>query len=166
MSSTPDYRISATDVTGMDDGSFAWAIIEKAWPDVQEPDISVKCKNATKGQKAVLAVTFCQREVDNGGFEQIFHNETGGIIGEVISGFELLGMKNRADLVSRARAFFPASVQIEDQQSRRNYLAGVSASARSAFFDPLDQEFYADSEPKLWPFFRKYVDQHPDEFFR
>ncbi len=166
MSSQPDYRISASDVTGMDDGGFAWAIIEKAWPDVQEPDISVKCKNATRGQRAVLAATLCQREVDNGGLEQFFQNETGDIVAEVISGFEALGMKDRADLLRRARAFFPANVQVEDQQSRRNYLAGVPASTRSAFFDPLDQEFYADSEPKLWPHFRKYVDQHPEEFFR
>jgi hypothetical protein len=62
-----DYRIPRTSVEGMNDSSLFWAVIEKAWPDVEHPEVTEKLHNCTPGQIALLAITLFIREVNNGG---------------------------------------------------------------------------------------------------
>lgn len=163
MSTRPDYRIPASSVSGMDDGHLFWAVIEKAWPDVQEPDLSKKLMHATPGQKAILAITIFIRELDNGGFEQFFWNESGDIANEVIAGFLRLGSPEHAEVVRRATRFFGSISSTPKQAARREYLSQATMADKESYFEPLSETLYG--EPRLWPLFRRYLDQHPEEFF-
>jgi hypothetical protein len=164
MLPTHDYRISASSVVGMNDGNLFWTIIEPVWPDVQDPEISTKLSRATPGQKAILAATIFVRELDNGGFAQFFWNESGDVVAEVIAGFERLGSPDRANVVRQALTFFGSNVSVADQQVRRDLLDKRSRADKDAFFDPLNEKLYG--EMRLWPLFRRYLEQHPEEFFK
>jgi hypothetical protein len=163
MAAQPDYRIAKSSVAGMDDGHLFWAVIAKAWPDVQEPDVSKKLPHATPGQRAILSLTIFIREIDNGGFEQFFHNSSGDIVVEVIAGFVCLGSPENAEVVRQALRFFGPGGATASRSTRCDVLERTSRAEREAYFEPLDKKFYG--EKRLWPLFRRYLDQHPDEFF-
>jgi hypothetical protein len=147
----------------MDDGQLFWAVIAKAWPDVEEPDDRKKLQHATAGQRAILATTIFIRELDNGGFEQFFYNSSGDIADEVIAGFVRLGSPEHAGVVRQALAFFGPNGATANQSARRDMLQRTSKADKDAFFEPLSQKLYGES--RLWPLYRQYLDQHPTEFF-
>ena len=163
MSSKIDYRIPKASIEGKSEDAVFWAVIAKAWPDAEEFDVTKKLQFATPGQRAILATTLFIREVDNGGLEQFFHNETGDIAQEVILGFERLGSPENAEIVRQALTFFGPGSAIASQSARRDSLQKTSRTEKDGFFEPLNQKLYG--EPRLWPLFRRYLDQHPDEFF-
>ncbi len=163
MSAQPDYRIPRSSVENVSDGKLFWSVIAKVWPDVQEPDVSKKLQFATTGQRAILATTLFMRELDNGGFEQFFHNESGDIVDEVISGFVCIGSPENAEVVRQALSFFGPNCGTADQTARCDMLDRASTADKDAFFEPLNKKLYG--ETRLWPLFRRYVDQHPNEFF-
>jgi hypothetical protein len=163
MASLPDFRIPLTSVAGMDDPELLWAVINQAWPDVAEPDVMKRLQYCTPGQRALLSITLFIREVDNGGLEQFFWNSSGEIADEVISGFERLDALDKAAVIRQALIFFSSARSTPDQTVRREFLSARSRSEVKAFFEPLNEKLYGES--KLWPLFKRYIDQHPQEFF-
>ena len=163
MIAKPDYRIPFAAVSGVSQGTFFWRIIEKAWPDIEEPDEMKRLGFATPGQRAILAITLFIREVDNGGLQQFFGNSTGQICDEVIVGFERLGAPDYAATVRQALSFFGPVRVTPDQAARSARLSSLPRPERDAFFDPLDEKLFG--ETRLWPIFKLYVDKHPEEFF-
>jgi hypothetical protein len=77
----------------------------------------------------VPIVYYLNADVQNGGFDQYFHNTAGELVDEAIDGYRALGLGRQADVVERANAVF------------------VRNKGRSAGRDPdldvLDKEYYA-----------------------
>ena len=159
---TTDYRIPRRSTDGMNDGSLFWAVIERAWPDVEQPDVFQKLRNCTSGQRALLAITMFIREVDNGGLEQFFGNTSGDLAPEVIRGFELLGAFDKANVLRSAMAFFGIAEPFPPRTVRRQLVRAKDKSEIESVIEPLNRQLYGEQE--LWPLFRKYLEAYPVSF--
>jgi len=156
------FRIPHSKIVGMDDYEFFWAIIEPIWPDNSVIDELEHISQGTPGQRAIYATTLFMREVDNGGLEQFFLNSSGLYSKEVLIGFQLLGMNEHAEIIKRSFNFFPNGEVPLDSEERQEYLNKKEKEIK-AFFEPLSDQIYG--EERLFPYFRKYIESHPEEFF-
>jgi len=105
-----DFRIARSDVAdGADVAEVAWKVIEPMWGLLKtpyEPDERLQTV-ATPGQRAFYALHWTISEVSNGGFHQYFYNSTGYLAPEAITGAELLGASEYANVIRRATSIFP-----------------------------------------------------------
>ena len=62
----------------------------------------------TTGQRGLIAVDWCQKEIRNGGFAQLFENSTGKLLPWAIDGFRTIGADEHAAICSRAAAMLGA----------------------------------------------------------
>jgi len=158
-----DFRIPRSSVVGLkDEGDYFWALIERVWPEEAVGELE-RLKSATPGQRALYVTTLFVREVDNGGLDQFFSNSSGMYASEVRKAFRLLGADEHAAAFEKAIKIFPGGRPPLDQEDRQNLLEDIPEARRRAFFEPLEQDLYG--EHRLWPYFQKYVDMHPNEFF-
>src|SRR5262249_32215993 len=147
-----DFRIPRSKVAGLDESDYFWALIEPVWPD--DPSMSLEdelahISLATPGQRALYVVTLCIREVCNGGFEQFFCNSSGMYASEVREGLRLLGADEYAAAFEKALKVFPEAEVPLDQEERQSVIEWIPKARRSAFFAPLEEEFY--EEHRIWP---------------
>lgn len=161
-----DFRISLSQVRGASDADLAWAVIEPLWDAVvfsRGPRAVAETLGlATAGQRALLAVDWCQKEVQNGGFEQFFLNPTGVLSHEALEGFRLLGASAYAELLKQALRAFPGGVAPPTRGERARHL--MRLDDRAAFFERLDRAFLdllarEDLEVIRTRFVRDYSDQ-------
>jgi hypothetical protein len=157
-----DYRISKASVEGMSDADYFWALIEPIWPDSSVEDELEHISYGTPGQRALYATTLFMREVDNGGIEQFFWNSSSLYCYEVLEGFKLLGMTEYYETLNKALTFFPDSKVPSDWIERQKYIDNRKDEIKS-FFEPLNDVIYG--EERLYPYFHKYVETHPKDFF-
>jgi hypothetical protein len=157
-----DFRIPRSSVDGLDEGDYFWALIEKVWPDDAANELQ-RLRSATPGQRALYVTTLCIREVGNGGLDQFFSNSSGMYAGHVRKAFRLLGAEEPAEAFEKALKIFPGGRAPVDEGERQSLLDEIPDERRKAFFKPLEEELFG--EHRLWPYFQKYVDMHPSEFF-
>jgi Domain of unknown function (DUF4375) len=86
----------------------------------------------------MYAAHFCQSEVCNGGFDQLFYNGTGVLAPEAAEAFREIGQTRIAALIESAMNLLGNSYP-RDWEDRRDRLSEVPRSA----LDALDNEFYA-----------------------
>jgi hypothetical protein len=156
-----DFRIAKKTVVGMDDASLFWALIERMWhADVDE---HVRMRLATPGQRALYTITWCFREVANGGFNQFFYNTGGNHTDVIRNALRELGADEHADAFETALTAFPRSNVPVEVEVRRALLESIPKNRRLAVFEPVEKTFF--NEENIWPFFREYVEKHENEFF-
>ena len=158
-----DFRISRSSVSGMDDAAFFWALIEPLWPDVNVVDELRHLSAATPGQQALYATTVFLREVDNGGLEQFFYNSSGLYTEAVRVGLRLLGAAQHLAALEAAIGLFPGAQVPVDGEERAKAIQGITRERGRRVFEEMDDQLFG--EDRLWPFFRRYVEKHPEEFF-
>jgi len=146
----------------MTDEELFWAVIEPIWPDETIVDELKHISKGTPGQKAIFATTLFMREVDNGGIEQFLFNSSGIYSKEVLKGFELLEMKDHYEITKKAFGFFLFGKVPKDWGKRQRYLA-KREKKQVSFFEPLNDQIYG--EERLYPYFKKYIHSHQNEFF-
>lgn len=158
-----DYRISRASVQGMDDSELFWALIEPLWPTQRVLDELCHLAAATPGQQALYTVTLFIREVDNGGLTQFFKNSSGIYTEAVRDGLRLLAADQHAAAFEAAIAFFPHGRVPVDRDARSNAVQAIIDERGKKAFRDLDKQLFG--ERRLWPFFRSYVEAHPEDFF-
>jgi hypothetical protein len=158
-----DFRIPRSTVDGLDEAEFFWALIEPVWPDASVDDELAHIALATPGQRALYIVTLCIREVCNGGLDQFFSNSSGMYADEVRKALRLLKANEHAAAFEKAMKVFPGARVPVDRDDRQSLLEAIPKARRKAIFKPLQEEFFG--EERIWPYFQKYVDEHPSEFF-
>lgn len=168
-----DYRIDRSSTKGLDDSEVAWAAIEplvEAFSHAESPEAEEKVlAGATEGQRLLLALDCCQKEVRNGGFEQFFWNSAGGFWREALEGFLRIGGGAYAELLGKALAVFPEGKPPLSRGERCSLLESISEDDLEAIFDPLESAFYdllSHEETDLERLRADFVRAHPDEFFR
>jgi hypothetical protein len=155
---------------GADVAEVAWKVIEPMWDVLKtpyEPDERLQ-KVATPRQRALYALHWTISEVSNGGFHQYFYNPTGYLAPEAITGAELLGAREYANVIRRAISIFPSEEALRDLDERQEILEQATDNP-NAFLSTLDDAFYALLEsPTQNPdvFVGPYIEAHPEEFFR
>jgi hypothetical protein len=157
-----EFRIPYSETEEMSEEELFWAVIEPIWPDEFVVDELEHLSKGTPGQRAIFSTTLFMREVDNGGIEQFFFNSSGIYSNEVLEGFKLLGMKEHYETVKKAFDFFPRGKVPADWRKRQKYLAKREKKL-ATFFEPLNDQIYG--EERLYPYYRKYIDAHHNEFF-
>ena len=73
---------------------IAWMAIEPLWDDLPLSNASklrVFMSEITNGQKALISIDWCQKEIRNGGIKQLFLNSTGNLVPYAIEGYNLIG---------------------------------------------------------------------------
>ena len=155
---------------GADVAEVAWKVIEPMWGVLKTPYESDDRLQtvATPGQRAFYALHWTISEVSNGGFHQYFYNSTGYLAPEAITGAELLGASDYADVIRRATSIFPSEEALRDLDQRQEILEQATDN-QDAFLASLDDELYALLEsPTQNPdvLFGPYIEAHPEEFFR
>jgi hypothetical protein len=93
----------------------------------------------------LLAAHWCQDEVLNGGFIQLFANSSGVLAPEAGKAFQAIGLPQWATLVGQAISYFgPEYPRAQDE--RNSVLPSRPAGKTAAEWDPfysLDGQFYA-----------------------
>lgn len=156
----------------MDEANLSWAVIEPLWEAVDFSKgfkgVSEALSKASAGQKHLLAVDWCQKEVRNGGFEQFFLNSTGMLWKEALAGFRAIGARDYAVLLETALSLFPDGEAHITKSERAKYLRSVPKKEREELFDPLETEFYRlldNPDTDLEKYRATFVRENPDEFF-
>jgi Domain of unknown function (DUF4375) len=119
---------------------------------------------ATLGQRAIYSLNVVDREVNNGGFHQLFSNSSGALTCAAQSGAELIGATAQADILREAAALFPDAAVPEDRDQRNRALDDLPSEA-DAKLSSLDDRWY-DGDRDLEKLMVHYIEEHPEEFFR
>lgn len=150
-----DTRVTRNAAHGLTEEDLFWTLMEPAW---EGPG------HGTKGQRLLACVTYFIRDVDNGGIEQAIWNRDFSELREVIDSLEELGAPSEALLLAKAEQLLLGPRPPEDLEVRRTLLEQRERSWLNKHIEPLNRQMYG--EERLYPHFRAYVDQHPEEFFR
>jgi len=94
-------------------------------------------------EQGYVAVWCFAVEINNGGFHQYFHNNTGDSALQALNALEQSGAKETSSILSKAlSAFEPVGGYVADREKRIELLKKLPDS----FFDTLDNEFYDGQE--------------------
>jgi hypothetical protein len=118
-----------------------WLLIEPIWDSIKIDGVELFLRTyraVTPGLALLYAAHFCQSEVCNGGFEQLFLNSTGVLAPEAVAGFRAIGQQGVADVVQTAMDELEVPYP-RDRTLRTLQLADLTPKK----FDALDSRFYA-----------------------
>jgi hypothetical protein len=126
----------------MADGEKYWGVVEPIWDAVEiyeGPDVFLKTFGQVDHKAGLLfAAHFCQSEVCNGGFHQLFSNSAGVLAPEAVEGFTAIGETELAGVISQAMSVLGAPY-VRDRAPRRAALDRLSSDS----FKELDEKFLA-----------------------
>ncbi len=112
-------------------------------------------------QRNILCVWSACGEVDNGGFEQYYFNDSGDWAVDTPQAFEAVGAPDLARIVSTANALFPAGCPSRSAAMRQQELEALSPSALRKL-EKLSAEF---DSTIIDPLLTNYVQQHALDLF-
>jgi hypothetical protein len=166
MKYAADARILLTD----DPAELAWLAIEPLWHELPlhpPARLSAFMANLTPGQRGLIALDWCQKEIRNGGIEQLLVNSTGGLIPFAIDGFRLIGGSSYAaileEVVQQLGPEYPLA-----RAFRKRMVDALSPTQRRRI-DELDTEFLnllTLPDHDLEQLRGGFVRTHPNEFVR
>ena len=151
------YRVGDEQI---DDGDMQ-AIITPLWWEVSIYDGETEMMDAlerfTDAQKYVWAIQWYYSEVENGGHDQFFYNDTGIVWELALEGLLEIGCNTFAAILKEAAeriGGFPS----KDRETRWHEM-----SMHNADFEDLDRKFY-DREHELDNYLREYVRRNRGAF--
>jgi len=121
-------------------GSY-WEAVEPIWDKISINDVEMFLETyaqAPPHAALLYAAHFCQSEVCNGGFHQLFYNSTGVLAPEAVRGFHAIGQHKVAETVQAAMDVI-GSPYPRDRELRWAILSRFSPRD----FDALNEQFYA-----------------------
>ena len=162
----PDLRVSRRSVAGFDEDALCFAVVEPIWPDFSRADEREHISQGTPGQQAIFYTMIFAREVDNGGFRQFFSNSMGIYWPAVERGLDALGAEEHlAALESVSRSFANGNPPAR-QSERKKIAAGFSKEELENIALAEDRIYNLGGfEQRLVPYWKAYIDGHPEEFF-
>ena len=83
-------------------------------------------QSLTHAEKTVFCIDSLSREMENGGFSQLFHHDAGAIILDMLESLEKIRAKRSHAVVLQIVNFFPDGIVPEDEENRINTFDPVS----------------------------------------
>ncbi len=121
-------------------------------------------KDLSVGQRASYAVWLVEAEVNNGGFNQFYHNSSGVFAEMDTEAFRIFGAAKFADLMEKANKLY-SSIKPELEKKLDGSMESFSKSYEDNPLNDLDTEFYAlYSEENLNKLRIDYIRSHINEF--
>lgn len=164
----PDFRISRDSVVGLNQKDLCWAVVDFIWPDADiEPHYELsRVADGTPGQQAVYATMLYAQEVDNGGLKQFFLNSSGMYWRNVAAGLKLLDASEQARIFEAALDAFPEGRPSDDRAERRQVFESLSKEQKDDWRAKEDQIYRAGGFfDNLLPYWVRYIESHPKDFF-
>jgi len=162
-----DFRIERT-TRNQSDYSWLFYEVEKSFwgpsgTDADKADVAL----GTPGQRALFVMTLFARLVDNGGLMSFFQS-AGFYSREVAEALTLLQFAEMQDVFAASLALVcKEAAAPEDEKAARAMLRNLSEGEIEKL-DAITERLYAGSgvEERLLPYFKAYVDAHPQDFFK
>ncbi|WP_259071356.1 DMP19 family protein [Mucilaginibacter sp. X4EP1] len=95
----------------------------------------------SKPQMAFYFNQELEREINNGGFDQYFHNSSGRYADATVDTLKLIGAEKTAAILEEAIKVFPDKTVPIDEDLRQDVLDQISTDA-SEHWEMLDQQFF------------------------
>jgi hypothetical protein len=167
MENKPDFRILRTEANREDYEQLFYEIEKSFWG----PTGSVKDKEyvaqGNPGQRTLFVMTLFARLVDNGGLTSFFEC-TPYYTPEVQEALKLLQFHDMERAFAEALAIiFEGKTVPEDIEVVRDMMDALTDDVTRKI-DTITDRLYDGSgvEARLFPYFKQYVDAHPEEFFK
>lgn len=159
------------EILRLDDlAEIAWLAIEPIWDDLplrSHRRLAEFMADLTEGQRGLIALDWCQKEIRNGGFEQLLSNPTGNLVPYAIAGLRLIGAERYAAILDEVAAMF-GSEYPRTGSARARSLRRLLRDQTQCMRD-LEEEFLgllADPEQDLERYRGRFVLERPEEFVR
>ena len=151
------YRVTDEQI---DDGDIQ-SVITPLWWEVSiydgETEMLDALENFTEPQKYVWAIQWYCAEVENGGHDQFFYNDTGIVWEIALEGLRKIGCETFAAILEEAAQRI-GGCPSKDRETRWHEM-----SMHNAEFEDLDSKFY-DREHELEQYLRDYVRDKREAF--
>lgn len=159
----PDFRVPRP----ADDASIDIVDVvhpyEKALANVEsEEQAQAIVEAATPGQRLLWAYNRFFTEMEWNGIDFLFLNPTYGLVDEIIEAAEAFGLADEAQLLRDAKALFPEGGPSDDDDERQAQVDAIGEDA----WQPLHERWRTIAESSSAEPIRRYILEHPDEFFR
>jgi hypothetical protein len=138
------YSANPEKLNTSDMAQLAWNAIEPLWEDLPYSNAKKLDKflsEITEGQKALISIDWCQKEIRNGGLKQLFTNSTGNLVPFAIKGFNQIGANEYASLLLEAASIFGATYP-STVSGRKNALKELGKPAVDKL-EKIDDEFFS-----------------------
>jgi hypothetical protein len=153
-----------------DMAELAWRAIEPIWDDLPlhpPARVSAFMADLTAGQRGLIALDWCQKEIRNGGVRHLLVNPTGGLVPLAIDGFRLIGADAYASVLAEVAQLLGPEYPVASGP-RKRALRTLSSTQRqrideleAAFLDLLNTP-----DQDLEQYRGRFVQTHSDEFVR
>jgi len=167
MADRPDFRVPRPPAGAVDYDQLFCDITEAIWPPDRVTDKLAHIAQGTPGQRALFVTTLFARLVDNGGLAGFF-GPGGFYSGHVAEGLRTLGAQDLLEAFVEGLNLLTRGEDVpRDDEARQGLIYSLSGRATAAL-DSIDRKLYGGSsvEERLYPYFKRYVDAHPQEFFQ
>ncbi len=166
----PGMRYSASPAILQNDdlSQVAWDAIEPIWYDLPlSPSKKMVgfLDELSEGQRGLIALDWCQKEIRNGGFLQLFVNSTGNLVPWAIEGFQMIGAANYAKILARAAGMLGADYPTS--ATARMQIIGLWSSVQVQELDRHNVAFYTllnSPDEELERYRGTFVKSHPNQF--
>jgi len=119
-------------------------------------------ESLTNAEKTIYCIDSLSREMENGGFGQLFHHDAGAICLDMLEALEKIRAKKSHAVVQQMVNFFPNGIVPEDEEERLNTFDQLA----SELVDEIagcDERFY-DAGENLIELTLKFVAKNLSQF--
>jgi hypothetical protein len=161
-----ELRIDRNSVRGMSDEDLCCAVVDPVWPTAEIVDELGHIAKATPGQRTIYSTMLYAREVDNGGLRQFLSNSSGMYSQSVSEGLRLLDAAVLHPGFETVLSYFPDSHAPTDRKKRKQLLENFSKGQWEAI-GAHEKDVYGMGgfETVLVPYWVRYINEHPGDFF-
>ncbi len=162
------YAASPEILESDDLAQVAWNAIEPIWDDLpirRFKALAEFMEGLTEGQRRLIALDWCQKEIRNGGFAQLFENPTGNLVPWAVEGFRMIGAHKYSTIVESVVSMLGPTYPTSSAARKRAYGA-LSQSQRREIEKAEDAFYVLLSSPidDLEEYRGGYVKRHPEQF--
>ncbi len=150
-----DTRLLRSSVEHLPDDEYFWTLMEPSWGEQSK---------GTVGQRILASTTYFIRDVGNGGLEQALWNFDPAEVNLVIESLDLLDATRHAAVIRTGLRTLLGNSPPPTLEERRVIIDALNREWLDEHVEPLNEQLYG--EDSLWPYYRKYIEQYPVEFFR
>ncbi len=164
------YSASPAILQTQDLAQLAWDAIEPIWDDLpfqRFSSLTKFMKDLTDGQRGLIALDWCQKEIRNGGLPQLFTNSTGNLVPWALEGFQQIGATKYFSILSEAASMLGTPYP-ESGAARRTALGSLGSQQKNRL-KTLELEFFSllsSESDDLEGFRGGFVRDHPEQFVR
>ena len=167
MTSKCDFRVRRTEANRASYPQLFCDIETSFWGPTGTEKDKAYVAQGTPGQRALFVMTLFARLVDGGGLKSFFECAS-FYCSEVTDALSLLQFPEMQQAFAEGLAVVcKGEAPPSDEENGRRMLDALTEDDTGEL-DAITERFYDGSgvEERLFPYFKKYVDAHPEDFFK